>query len=245
VLNLLGDISSFTSTNLSLEVILTLNVNEELPFDPENYKFAIKIISNRIPLGFSANHNRAFEQSNGRFFCVINPDIRFDKDPFLAMITGLQDSSIGLAAPLVVDENGAIEDSARHFPTPLKIVCKALGGCKAGDYVVKDKPIFPDWVAGMFMLFRRETFERSGGFDESYFLYYEDVDLCTRLRLQGYEVAVVPNVRVIHHAHRSSHSNVKYLFWHLSSMLRYFLSMPFLKTFWLRWIEKSNHRQIS
>jgi N-acetylglucosaminyl-diphospho-decaprenol L-rhamnosyltransferase len=117
-------------------------------------------------------------------------------------------------------------------------LCKALGGCKGGDYIVKDEAIFPDWVGGMFMLFRRETFEQSGGFDQRYFLYYEDVDLCARLRLRGYEVAICPGAKVVHHAHRSSHRSFKYMAWHLASMLRFFLSVPFLKICWIRLTKK-------
>lgn len=239
VADLLGDISRCTDTGSSLEVILTLNVDEELAFDPSGYQFPIKVIRNRIPLGFAANHNQAFARAAGRFFCVINPDIRLDTDPFPALLNCLQDSSIGVAAPLVLGESGAVEDSARRFPTPFKILCKALGGCKGSDYVVRDEPIAPDWVAGMFMVLRSEVFEKLGGFEERYFLYYEDVDLCARLRLHGYEVALCPAAKVVHHAHRSSHRDGRYLKWHMASMLRFFLSLPFLKICWLRLTKQS------
>lgn len=234
VANLLGDISKYIHGNLLLEVILTLNRDEELPFDPDSYEFIIKIIRNSIPLGFGENHNQAFQQATGQYFCVINPDIRLNNNLFPALFACLQDSSIGVVAPLVVNEYGATEDSARRFPTPLKILCKAIGRCKGSDYIVKDEVVFPDWVGGMFMLFRRETFEQFGGFDQRYFLYYEDVDLCARLRLRGYEVALCSDAKVVHHAHRSSHRNFKYLTWHLASMLRFFTSLPFLKICWMR-----------
>lgn len=232
VANLLGDISRCLNTNLLLEVFLTVNIAESLPFDPDSFGYAMQVIHNPTPLGFAANQNQAFTKSTGQFFCVMNPDIRLNEDPFPGLIACLQDLSIGVAAPLVIGENGEIEDSARCFPTPFKILCKAWGGCKGSDYVVKNELVYPDWVGGMFMLFRREVFEKLGGFDERYFLYYEDVDLCARLRLQGYEVALCPDAKVIHHAHRSSHRSIKYLRWHLTSMLRFFCSPPFLKNFW-------------
>jgi len=234
VADLLDDISKYYPRNSLLEVILTLNLGEALPFNPVGFAFKIKVIQNAVPMGFSANHNQAFQQSSGKFFCVINPDIRLNHDPFPALITCLHDSSIAVVAPLVVNERGLIEDSARRFPTPFKILCKAIGGCKGSDYFVKDEVIFPDWVGGMFMLFRREAFEQSCGFDQRYFLYYEDVDLCARLRLQGLQVALCPDAKVVHHAHRSSHRSLKYLRWHLSSMLRFFTSSPFLNICWIR-----------
>jgi GT2 family glycosyltransferase len=78
----------------------------------------------------------------------------------------------------------------------------------------------------MFMLFRSAAFRKVGGFDERYFLYYEDVDLCARLRRAGYDIRVEAAVRVVHDARRDSRRSVRYMAWHLSSILRYFLTRP-------------------
>ena len=235
--NLLHDIDEYCRA-VPIELILTLNLEETLPFAVDGFSFPIKVVRNTTPQGFAANHNQAFALVLGRFFCVMNPDIRFNNDPFPALLSCLQDTSVGVAAPLVLGENGAVEDSARRFPTPLKILCKAVGGCKGGDYVVKDETIFPDWIGGMFMLLSREIFEKLGGFDQRYFLYYEDVDLCARLRLRGYKVAICPGAKVVHHARRHSHRNLKYLAWHLASMMRFFCSPPYLKICWIRLTNK-------
>jgi GT2 family glycosyltransferase len=72
------------------------------------------------------------------------------------------------------------------------------------------------------MLFRRDIFETAGGFDEGYYLYYEDVDLCARIRLAGFEVAQVTGTSVIHAAQRASHSSFRYARWHIRSMFRFF-----------------------
>lgn len=224
----------------SLEILLTLNLPEELPFNTSVFSFPVIVHMNSAAKGFGSNHNQAFARSSGQFFCVMNPDIRLNNDPFGALLECLKNTSFGVAAPLVLNENDTPEDSARLFPTPLKILCKAVGGCKGGDYMVKDEVIFPDWVGGMFMLFRHEIFEKLGGFDQRYFLYYEDVDLCARLRLHGYTVALCPAASVIHHAQRSSHRSIKYLRWHLTSMLRFFCSPPFRKICWLRLTKRSS-----
>jgi hypothetical protein len=81
-----------------------------------------------------------------------------------------------------------------------------------------------DWVAGMFMLFAKKTFERLNGFNERYFLYYEDVDICARLNLAGLKVMVNPAARVVHYAQHSSHRSLKYLRWHISSLYRFLTS---------------------
>lgn len=229
--NLLHDINEHCQT-LSFELILTLNVEEMLPFAADDFLFPIRVIRNLIPQGFAANHNQAFSYATGRFFCVMNPDIRIDGAPFPALLDCLQNSFVGVVAPLVLSDSGIMEDSARRFPTPLKILCKACGGCKGSDYIVGNEIIYPDWVGGMFMLFPHDVFAKLGGFDQRFFLYYEDVDLCARLRLHGYDVALCPAAKVTHYAHRSSHRSLKYLRWHLVSMMRFFGSPVFWQTCW-------------
>lgn len=229
--NLLNDINAYCQES-SLELILTLNLEENLPFATDNFVFPINVIRNTSPLGFAANHNKAFACSTGQFFCVMNPDIRLNENPFPVLLSSLQDSTVGVVAPLVVSVSGEIEDSARVFPTPFKIICKAFGGCKGSDYLIKNEPIYPDWVGGMFMLFPREIFEKLKGLNEGFFLYYEDVDLCARLRLLGCQVVLCPNAKVIHEAQRSSHKSFKYLSWHIVSMLGFFCSSVFFKIIW-------------
>lgn len=205
-----------------LQVLLTLNIEEHLPFDVADFPFEIRIIRNPERRGFAANHNAAFAMTRGEYFCVLNPDIRLDCDPFLVLVSALADPSVGVAGPLVLSADGRMEDSVRRFPTPLSILRKVFRHIPIPDYVIGDAPIYPDWIAGMFMLWRRSAFRAVGGFDEHYFLYYEDVDICARLPRYGFRVIFVPGTRVTHHARRASHRSLRYLRWHLGSMLRFF-----------------------
>ena len=230
---LLADIEKHCDAS-SVEVILTLNMPEQLPVALEMLAFSIKVIENPSALGFGSNHNQAFRQARGEFFGVLNPDVRIDSDVFALLMADLKMPLAGVVAPLVVDELGAIEDSARRFPTPLKILCKLFGRCKGGDYVIDAEPVYPDWVGGMFMLFHRDVYQQLGGFNEKFFLYYEDVDLCARIWLKGLRVVLVPQARVTHEARRSSHQNAAYLLMHIRSMARFFLSATFFKVLLLR-----------
>jgi N-acetylglucosaminyl-diphospho-decaprenol L-rhamnosyltransferase len=234
--NLLHDINKHCRAS-SLEFILTLNLDEPLPLELDTFWFPIQIIRNTKPLGFAANQNQAFSHAIGQFFCVMNPDIRLNEDPFPALLTCLQDSNVGVVAPVVLGEDGEMEDSARYFPTPFKILCKAFGKCKGSDYVVRNESIFPDWVGGMFMVFPSHIFKQLNGFNQKFFLYYEDVDLCARLRLLDYEVVLCPTARVVHQARRSSHQDFKYLRWHMASMMRFFCSGVFLQNCWRKIIK--------
>jgi len=224
---LLADIDCFTASEV--EVILTLNLREELPFTADQFRYPIRIIENVEPKGFGANHNAGFRASRFAQFCVLNPDIRLLVDPFPDLAQRLKDTTIGIVAPLVRTSQGQIEASARSFPTPLLILRKALFGPDPPFYGPGGPDLTPDWVGGMFMLFTRETFESVGGFDERYHLYYEDVDICARVRMAGKEVVLCPTVEVIHDAQRHSHTSLRYFAWHLVSMLRFFVSAPFAR----------------
>ena len=212
-----------------LDVILTLNVPEEISASLHQFPYPLLILKNVNPMGFGENHNRAFFHAKAPFFCVINPDIRLASDIFPALMEELEDLSCGVVSPLIVDGEGSIEDSARKFPTPLKILCKVIGRCREPDYKIGTTLLKPDWVGGMFMMFRRDTYAKLGGFDQKFYLYYEDVDLCARIRLMGLQVVMNPNVRATHLARRSSHSSVAYSLMHIRSMARFFTSLVFAK----------------
>ncbi|MBY3122777.1 MULTISPECIES: glycosyltransferase [Rhizobium] len=214
---LLDDLDSRCS---GLNVVLTKNIPEELPIRDRRYPFLQ--IENPSPKGFAANHNQAFGRCDSGLFCVANPDIRLQADPFGHLKAAMSDPRVGLVAPLIVNPGGTIEDSARYFPTPFGLLRKALGKGDGRFPIDPNRPSAVDWTAGMFMLFRSEAFAEVGGFDEGFFLYYEDVDICARLWKAGWKVILLPTVAVVHDARRASHINPKYMRWHVSSMMRYF-----------------------
>ena len=208
------------------KVILTLNVPEQLPFDAAAFPFPVRVLRNAAPRGFGANHNAAFAASEERFFCVLNPNIRLPRDPFPALLSRLENPAIAAAAPLIRNPTGEIEDHARPFPTLSSLALKFFKKQTA----IRDvsSPFMPDWIAGMFMLFRRDAFAAVGGFDEGYFMYYEDVDLCARLLAAGLRVEVNPAASAVHDARRASRRSLRHMLWHAGSMAR------FLGKRWLR-----------
>ena len=210
-------------------VVLTSNVPEQLPFTEHDFGIPILVKHNDTPKGFGANHNAAFREVQGDYFCIVNPDIRLKADPFAPLLRAFTDEKVGISAPIVVDPEGRIEDSARVVPTPLFIIRKLLGRVQL-DYDVNGEILYPEWVGGMFMVFRSRVFAQLGGFDERYFLYYEDVDLCCRARLAGFDIVLAPGARVIHEARRDSRRRPRYLMRHLSSMVRFFTSPVFFST---------------
>ena len=218
---LLEDLKTYACK--SIKVILTVNLTEVLTFNTSDYPFPISIIYNQNPKGFGANHNQAFKLCDTSYFCVINPDIRLLSNPFNVLITELSQHSAALIAPLVLSPEMQVEDSVRKFPTPFIVLKKLFSKKITADYAVNKVLINPDWVAGMFMLFKAEKYQLIRGFDERYFLYYEDVDICKTLHKVGESIVFSPNASIIHAARRSSHKKIRYLFLHINSMLRFFL----------------------
>jgi GT2 family glycosyltransferase len=202
------------------KIIVTLNIPENIPL-PENSR--IEIISNNAPLGFSANQNQAYHRTEEDFFCVLNPDIALTENPFGQLLDVMEEFGADIAAPRVTSPQGKVEDNVRRFPTFTGLLAKALclstGQMHSCDVT---NPFSPEWVAGMFMLFRRRSYARLGGFDEKFFMYYEDVDICARAWKLGIKIVACPSVSVVHDARRDSHRNLRYLRWHLFSAARYF-----------------------
>jgi N-acetylglucosaminyl-diphospho-decaprenol L-rhamnosyltransferase len=107
----------------TVEVTLTLNVPESFSQGLPTLPFPVHVLRNVEPKGFGANHNQAFRSRRSErpfeFFCVLKPDIEFLSDPFEPLVPLFDaDRRLGAAAPMVVNELGELEDSARRFPTP-------------------------------------------------------------------------------------------------------------------------------
>jgi N-acetylglucosaminyl-diphospho-decaprenol L-rhamnosyltransferase len=209
-----------------LQIILTDNLWNEIPNEisiPD-----VTLLRNRSPLGFASNQNQAFRTAAGKYFCILNPDVVFEEEIFPTLIGRLESGQADIIAPLIVDSSATPQDSFRAFPTPFELVRRRLPGYRFSP-PSKDEAglVRPDWVAGMFILMKSETFRQLQGFDERYHLYFEDVDFCARARLAGLKLVVDTNIRVQHNAHRGSRKKLVYLLWHLQSAVRFFTSIVY------------------
>jgi N-acetylglucosaminyl-diphospho-decaprenol L-rhamnosyltransferase len=198
-------------------IVLTVNVPDP-GLEMEYGQLPIVRIDNEVPRGFGANHNQAFRHCRTPWFLVINPDIRLDRDAITALLRH-PGAAVGLLAPRVQEPGKPDVEPYRRLPTPWELLARRLPNHRP--------PASPDWVAGMFMLLRRDAFAAVQGFDDRYFMYCEDVDLCVRLPLHGWQVMSIPDVVVRHEAQRASQSSVRPLLWHLASLGRLWTSAAF------------------
>jgi N-acetylglucosaminyl-diphospho-decaprenol L-rhamnosyltransferase len=199
-------------------VILTFNITEKEPVFTDS---RVEVIRNSVKKGYGANNNAAFAHCEEPYFCVLNPDVVFKKNPFPGLVEEMQRHQAAIAAPMVVNEHGEIEDSVRRFPTLFSLVKKAL---KIDDgripFKAGEPSLVADWVAGMIMLFSSDTFRALKGFDEKYFMYYEDVDICVRAWRAGRKVLACPSVSVEHMGKRKSRNSLLHAHWHGKSLWR-------------------------
>jgi GT2 family glycosyltransferase len=178
----------------------------------------IKLIANKENLGFSKANNQALALSKGKYVHFLNPDTIVSDDYYtktLAFITTHND--IGAVGPRLIDADGKYAfDSKKSFPSFWVSVAKVLGLSKAfpnskffnkyyAAHVGKDETAPVDILSGCCMLVHKEHLIQSGGgFDEMYFMYCEDVDMCHRLNLHGYKNYYYPQVTVLHYKGEST-----------------------------------------
>lgn len=203
-------------------VVLTLNLPEPEPVPPPSgWPFALEIRRNALPAGFGANHNRALADAQEAFVCILNPDVQLPSEapaPWKALVQAASVPKVGCTYPVQIDSQGQVQDSERRLPTlPALWRRRILGRAERGAV---------EWVNGACMVLPRAVWESVGGFDEKFFMYCEDVDLCLRLRLAGLALVRVP-VQMIHCGQRASRRVGGALWWHLGSLLRLWTSPVF------------------
>jgi hypothetical protein len=218
VAQLLADVALIAPGTIA-RVIVTHNLPEPPIALPAGLRCPVVQVDNPSPRGFGANHNAAFGHCDTEWFAVVNPDIRLRENPFAPMLAA-GGPRIGLIAPRVLEPDGRTADSARTLPTPWNLLARRLARTGADE-------IDPEWFAGMFLLVRSDAMRQIGGFDERYHLYCEDVDLCARLRLAGWELNRAEAARVAHDARRESHRSARHLGWHLASLFRLWTSSAY------------------
>jgi len=215
----LGDFKAAGFDNVS--IVLTINIPEDESVLRNFETLPISLIRNAEPKGFGANHNFALLQSSGDVFVIVNPDIRLKDFKLDILLETLEMGKVGACAPVVLSSQGTIEDSVRRFPTFSRLLRRIILRERQSDYQWSDFPIQVDWNAGMFVAFRPEAFRSVGGFDERFFMYYEDADICRRLARAGWMTMLQPATTVVHDAQRASRRSRKHMQWHLKSMFRF------------------------
>jgi N-acetylglucosaminyl-diphospho-decaprenol L-rhamnosyltransferase len=173
-------------------------------------------IAAEVNRGFAAGCNIGYRAGTAPFVLFLNPDARAEPDLVNRLREVLEAApEVGVVAPRILDEDGSLDHSLRRFPRRRSTFAQALFLHRAlpraawVDEVVRDPAAYeqawsPDWVSGACLLVRRSVLEQIGGFDEGYFHYSEDTDLCRRIRDAGCDIRYEPSAVVVHLGGRSA-----------------------------------------
>ena len=197
----------------------------------------IKYIFNNSNKGFGAGHNIVLqklieENEKSEFHLMINADVFFKENTIEKIIAYMRkNSDIGQIGPRIYESNGEINRSCRLLPTPLNLIFRRFFPVKSivekMDYSYEMKwynyksiievPI----LSGCFIFVRTDILKDIGVFDERYFMYMEDYDLCRRIG-KKYKVVFYPKVNIVHEHGKASYKSRKMMIIHIKSAIKYF-----------------------
>lgn len=189
----------------------------------------IYIVENKVNIGFGAANNIGVNKTTGKYVLFLNPDTVVPRNTLHLLVEYFDaHKDVGIVSPKVMLPDGIIDDAChRGFPTPWRALCHFSGlgrifpksqlfnGYHMG-YRDLDTQHEIDACAGACLMIRREVGERAGWFDEDYFWYGEDLDLCFRVKMEGYKIMFLPEASIIHH--KGAASGLKKHSQHLSKI---------------------------
>jgi GT2 family glycosyltransferase len=196
----------------------------------------IEYIFNGRNVGFGAGHNIAIQKiiNISRYHLVMNPDVEFKKRTIDGLLRHMDArETIGMIVPKVLYPNGETQFMCRLLPSPMHLICRRFLPSKIKEgfkkfldqYELRHRDYnatmeVPN-MSGCFMFIRSEVFKNVGAFDERYFLYLEDVDLCRRIN-SVYQTIYFPQEQIVHGYQQASYRSIKLMRHHTVSAIRYF-----------------------
>jgi GT2 family glycosyltransferase len=214
------------SKNLNIEVFVVDNnsVDGSVPFIKQKFP-QVKLIENKTNTGFSVANNQAIKLSSGKYVLLLNPDTVVQEDTFEKVIAFMNEhpDAGGLGIKMFDGKGKFLPESKRGLPTPAVAFYKIFGLAKLFPnskkfgqyhltYLDKDKTHQIDVLSGAFMLMRKETLDKVGLLDETFFMYGEDIDLSYRITLGGYKNYYFADSSIIHYKGESTKkSSVNYV----------------------------------
>jgi hypothetical protein len=192
-------------------------------------------IFNNSNIGFGAAHNLAFKEAyklNSTYHILLNPDIHFNPSIIKKLIDKMNsDTSIGLIMPKICYPDGSTQHLCKLIPTPIDLILRRFITNKAllkkitNRYELRfisyqEEAEIPV-LSGCFMFVKTEVLKEIGGFDERFFMYLEDVDLCRRVN-ETSKLVYYPKVKVVHNYEKGSYKNSRLLKYHVKSAFKYF-----------------------
>lgn len=194
--------------SLQLQIIVVDNASTDESINVLQTRFPeAELTANTVNVGFGRANNQAFSQVRGRYILLLNTDAFISADT-LTKTVGFMDAQprCGVLGVKLIGRDGSLQPSCRYSPTPWNVFLVSTGlsnffpRTRLVDDMAWDHGSVRecDWVPGCYYLVRREVIDRVGIFDPRFFMYYEEVDHCRRIRNAGWSVIYYPYTQVVH-----------------------------------------------
>lgn len=176
----------------------------------------VMVVRNAVNLGFARANNIGIERSKGRYICLVNSDVEVFAETIPGMITYMEKNpGVGIVGPRILFPDRTLQNSCRKYPSLWTKLCETFALNKlipmseifSGEhmsYFAHDRQKKVESIAGCFMFVRKEAITKAGAFDEQFFIYSEETDLCKRFNQEGWNIVYLPEISIIHHHGASS-----------------------------------------
>ncbi|MEZ4778767.1 MAG: glycosyltransferase family 2 protein [Flavobacteriaceae bacterium] len=205
--------------DLDAEIIVVDNASSDESCAMVKQLFpSVQLIENKENVGFSKANNQGVALAQGEYICILNPDTAVAEDTFSNCIAFAErKSTMGALGIYYIDGTGNfLPESKRNLPTPTRSLFKIIGFTRGKNgyyakHIAENEIGNVEILAGAFLFLKREKYLQVGGFDEDYFMYGEDIDLCYKLIKAGYVNEYFGTQKVLHYKGESTQKDAAYL----------------------------------
>ena len=223
---------------LRIETDKKLFLVDNSPLDSLRYEFnhpEIEYVFIGKNIGFGAANNYVLKKIEGisSYHLILNPDVSFKPKVISSLIHNLNENTeLAMIVPRVIYPDGSHQFSCRRFPSFFDLIVRRFGKLKfmfsrridKGEYkdLNLEIPFYVEYASGCFQLFKTADFIELKGFDERYFMYVEDIDICRKIIEIDKKILYYPYEFIIHNHEKGSSKKIKLFFYHVSSIFKYF-----------------------
>ncbi|MCF0245652.1 MAG: glycosyltransferase family 2 protein [Ileibacterium sp.] len=227
---LVESIEHYTSPQLKKRIYIVDNADDQALFEPLTARYDdVEYVHAGGNIGFGAGHNLLLNKIDSKYHAIVNPDVLLTEDSFSILLKFLDEHNCAMAVPKLVGEDGNRLSVYRQHPTLIDMMARmspadlfkernAKHELAHADYT---KPFNVPFAQGSFLVCETGMLKKLKGFDERFFMYLEDADLCRRVN-QVSSVMYCPDTTVIHKWEKGSHKSLKLFSIHMSSWFKYF-----------------------
>lgn len=210
----LESLNNLSELTFSYEVIVVDNNSQDSTFDEIEAQFPrFHFKRNSVNGGFGNGCNTGAGYASGKFLLFLNPDTVVRESELSNLVDVARGTTeFAILSCKQINEYGKPSIVTGVFPALFNITGFQRAVSRLFSFKKEEIPgdiIFPDWVSGSVILMRNDLFQHAGGFDEDYWMYFEDVDICRRIRNLNLQIALCNDITIEHNHGGSSRADIK------------------------------------